>query len=217
MKIWAYLIMCFSVAACGPLAERQPVLEGVQGVVSPAGATGTKQNSAGLDDLTRAQIDAADGEFLLFAMVESESSGLLAHSAKNGARRTWTSDEGISLTLHDGVIVATRGLGNDLMGADAADAQAAIAEGQGMSLRVHDHLGGEDQIIQRSYNCTVSTLREDKLGILDRQYATRLVQESCVGKRVRFKNLYWVDGAGVIWQSRQWISPRVGFVDIQRL
>lgn len=217
MKIWVWLTACICLGACGPLAERKPLFEGVQGLVSGAEPPGANQQADARETLSREQIDSADVELLLFAPADSESSVLLAHAATNGARRTWASDEAISLTLHDGVIVASRGLGNDLMGADAAAAHAAIVAGQGASTRVHDYLDGEDQITQRTYNCTASTERVDDLEIFGRIYETRVVKERCEGERIRFQNLYWVDGVGTIRQSRQWLSPQVGLLDLQRL
>ncbi len=86
-----------------------------------------------------------------------------------------------------------------------------------MHVRVHDYLGGEDQIVRTAYQCEIATLRSEVIEIVQRRHETRVVREACTGSEGRFANLYWIDATGEIWQSRQWISARLGAVDIQKL
>ena len=203
--------------ACGPLAQNQPLVSGVEGL---ANAGSDLWGEAPVDpraSLTREAIDAAPNDLLLFARVDEELASTFARAASNGGVNTWVSDAGDSLTLRKGLVVATRGLGNDLMGADLAQVYPALVRGSGSATRIHDYLGGEDQIVRRSYQCQITTLRSDVIEIIQRRYETRVVREACTGEAGSFTNVYWIDAAGAIWQSRQWVSARVGAVDVQKL
>ena len=210
------LMVLFGLTACGPLAQSQPLVSAVQGLAK-AGSDRWKQESDPRATLTRERIDAAADELLLFAPVNQEVASVFGRVAANAYKVTWVSDERESLTMRNGIIVATRGLGNDLMGADVAQVYPALVMGSGRAQRVHDYLGGEDQIIRSIFQCEMATLRAEVIEIFRRQHTTRVVRETCIGGMGGFTNLYWIDAAGAIWQSRQWVSGRVGSVDIQKL
>lgn len=216
MRTLSLLMVLFGLTACGPLAQNQPLVNAVQGLAS-AGADIWEQDRDPRETLTRERIDAAANDLLLFAPVDEEVASVFARVAVNADRVTWVSDEGDSLTLRDGIVIATRGLGNDLMGADVAQVYPAIVRGSGRAQRVHDYLGGEDEIIRSIFQCEMATLRTEVIEIFQRQLRTRVVRETCTGNTGSFTNLYWIDAAGAIWQSRQWVSGRVGSVDIQKL
>jgi hypothetical protein len=57
----------------------------------------------------------------------------------------------------------------------------------------------------------------ETITIVERSYATTVLEENCVGENATFKNTYWRDANGVIWQARQWISPLVGYLGYQKL
>ncbi|WP_342071510.1 YjbF family lipoprotein [Yoonia algicola] len=216
MKTLYLLIALMGLTACGPLAQNQPLVSAAQGIASAGSGLWTEENDP-REALTRARIDAAPNDLLLFAPVSEEDASVFARVSANGDRITWASDDGDGLTLRNGVVIATRGLGNDLMGADVAQVYPAIIARRGSVRRIHEYLGGEDQIVRSVFQCEVVTLRAEVIEIFQRRHATRVVREACTGSSGSFTNLYWIDAAGAIWQSRQWVSARVGSVDIQKL
>jgi hypothetical protein len=216
MRTLFLLAVLLGLTACGPLAQNQPLVSAVKGLAD-AGSGMWEDESDPRDTLTRESIDTAPNDLLLFAPVNEEAASVFARLSANGDRITWASDDGDSLTLRDGIVVATRGLGNDLMGADLAQVYPALVRGRGSARRVHDYLGGEDQIVRSVFQCEIVTLRAEVIEIFQRQHATRVVREACTGPAGGFTNLYWIDAAGAIWQSRQWVSARVGRIDIQKL
>jgi hypothetical protein len=122
----------------------------------------------------------------------------------------------VSFVFDDGLLVGTRGFGDDLMGSDVAAAKSSL-NGGGNHLRTLDFLNGLSQIERRTYQCvSVQTGRED-ITIVERTYATTIIEETCSGENESFKNTYWRDENGVIWQSRQWISSGIGYLGYQRL
>lgn len=213
MRRLVLLAALLGVTACGPLAENQPVVSALRGIAD-AGSGLWQQESDPRETLTRAVIDAASSDLLLSVPATADTATVYTKVSQNDDLITWISEEGDSLTLRDGLVVATRGLGNDLMGADLSQVHRVLVRGNGTVARLHEYLNGEDQIITRAYQCEVVTVRSDVIEIFEVKHQTRIVSETCTGETGGFRNLYWIDTAGMIWQSRQWVSARFGAVDI---
>lgn len=216
MRTLVLIMALLGVSACGPLAQNQPSVRVLEGLAN-AGSDFWEEKTDPREVLTREMIDTAPNDLLLFAPVSEELASVFAHKSRNGDLIAWVSDEDVSLTLQDGIVVATRGLGNDLMGADVGLVYRSVVSGRGRTVRVHEYLNGEDQIIRSEYACNIAVLRSETIEIFQRKHQTRVISETCTGDAGGFRNLYWIDAAGMIWQSRQWVSPRVGAVDIQIL
>ncbi|HKL65436.1 MAG TPA: YjbF family lipoprotein [Roseovarius sp.] len=131
----------------------------------------------------------------------------LAPVARNGGVTVWQTLDGITLSFRDGVLIATRGLGDDLMSADV-DGTLAMLRGSDRATQyphIRSYLDGEDRTVFRSFQCR----REAGP---DRQ-----ITERCVSTDVGMTNIYWLDGAGEITRSRQWVSPAVDYMETERL
>lgn len=216
MRTLVLIMALLGVTACGPLAQNQPSVRVLEGLAN-AGSDFWEEKTDPREVLTREMIDTAPNDLLLFAPVSEELASVFARTSRSGDLIAWVSDEDVSLTLYDGIVVATRGLGNDLMGADVGLVYRSVVSGRGRTVRVHEYLNGEDQIIRSEYACNIAVLRSETIEIFQRKHQTRVISETCTGDAGGFRNLYWIDAAGMIWQSRQWVSPRVGAVDIQIL
>ncbi|MBC7131878.1 MAG: YjbF family lipoprotein [Roseovarius sp.] len=133
--------------------------------------------------------------------------------ARTGDVTVWQTLDGITLSMRRGLLIATRGLGDDLMSAEvdgllallrgAAGAGAERAAGPVPHIR--SRLDGEDRTEFRSYQCTrVAVTPEAGL---------RRVEILCVSPQDRFANSYWMDAAGTVIRSRQWIGPASGYME----
>ena len=130
---------------------------------------------------------------------------------------TWQTPDGVGLTFRSGVLVATRGLGDDLLAADVEDILMSLDRGAQDIVRIYDYLGGEDQVIRRSYVCSaVINGREDIVIICETRRTTRIT-ETCVGPDAEFTNTYWRAANGTMLQSNQYISDDVGILETQLL
>jgi hypothetical protein len=160
---------------------------------------------------TRAQLDA-DGRPLLRASIpDREANALLFPIAVNGPVETWATVDAKTLSLKDGLLTQTRGLGGDLMSARLPPA-GAIRAGRGEVTRMHSYLGPNDQTVLMEFDCTLSDRGAERVTISGLGYATRRIAERCSGPGGSFENLYWVQPGGTIRQSVQWIGPDVGNV-----
>ena len=48
-------------------------------------------------------------------------------------------------------------------------------------------------------------------------YDLTKVVELCKNNKTSFENIYWVDYRGFVWKSKQWISPKKVFMDLNIL
>ncbi|SLN35404.1 YjbF family lipoprotein [Pseudooctadecabacter jejudonensis] len=204
-------------ASCGPLGQGVTTST-FTSVAAPL--FGTSDNevevAAPQAQLTRAAIEASDAELMLVSLVSRASVDVMTRISTSSRSDTWISTDGVSVTLVDGMIVASRGTGFDLMGADTAAARQSLRRG-GSHTRTYDFLDSLDQIVTEQFNCEMTFLEADVITIVERTYSTRKWREDCAGSGVRFANLYWVGPSGQIVQSRQYLSTGIGYIVFQPL
>lgn len=211
------LVALVGLGACGPLQEDSPLVTSGETLLGWAGIIESDSPvPVDTSGLTRAQIESQPVNLLRLSLITFGSTSLFAQSAENGPKVTWISPEDISVTFEDGLLIGTRGIGDDLMGADVSGARASLRS-EGNHLRTMDFLNGLGLIERRTYQCATVQTDAEKITIFERTYATAVLEETCTSDMGEFKNTYWRDSNGIVWQSRQWISDRVGYLGYQRL
>jgi hypothetical protein len=137
------------------------------------------------------------------------AAALLSRVAVNKDVETWLAVDNISLSFRQGILVATRGLGFDLMGADAQNSLDAIA-GQGPEVyrRQMRYLTGDNHSTYLTAGCSIVSVGAETV---DGQRLQKF-EEQCQARQNRFTNLYWQNGSGQIVQSKQWVSPQIGYM-----
>ena len=124
-------------------------------------------------------------------------------SARDGVT-IYASKDGAQVFLRNGILVGTRGLGRDLMSADAPT-PAALRAGAPHQRSYYD-LDGTDTTIRHVFTCTVE--RDPAAG--------NAVAEACTADIGTIRNQYWFDSAGGLIKSRQWVSQGVGYAAVER-
>ncbi len=201
-------------AACGPMAE------------NTLGADLLKDRFAKLTGNALAAAPAppavniataAPGEVLLVTIMSRGAVAPLTKTGQNGDTSTWISPGQVSITVKDGILIATRGLNEDLMGAEVTGVRAALAAGGGTATRTHSYLDSEDQIKLRELTCTITENGVETIAALSGAREAIKYSESCDG-RLRFTNFYWLDSrGGALVQSQQVVAPTTGFLQINPL
>ena len=210
-----------ALAGCGagPLSQNKPIAQignaAVGTLVALSGNAPTTQAASA--PLTRAAIEAAPGDLLRVSLISFETTDVISQFGTKGTQTTWISADGASITLDRGLLIATRGVGDDLMGAEVSGAAASLLRGGGTHTRTLSFLTGLDQIETVTFQCQTVSTGTDAITIFERTYATTVLEETCQNGSQRFKNTYWRDGSGVVWQARQWISAQSGYLGYQRL
>lgn len=132
---------------------------------------------------------------------------VLGPVSRRGDVTVWTTRDGITLSLQEGMLIGTRGLGDDLMTADVTGLLALVRgrAGEGPVPHIRSRLDGEDRTVFRSYQC--------KRDAVTRDADLRRVEVLCISPLDRFSNIYWLTDTGAMARSRQWISPRLGHME----
>ena len=210
---------CSNTPGINPVSREQ-ITEALRAVTGQADAGTRLQPTPGFPGLDPALIagrsDPLTGAYL------ARTQGLAALSMVSSARGLahWRTSDDIGLTLTGpGLLVATRGLGDDLHAADVRQTAALIAAGQaGSAQRRHVYLDGTFAQERMTLTCTVQPVGPETLILNGRSLPTLRFDERCEGAGDPVVNSYWRDARGpLIRQSSQWVGPRTGMVHLQRL
>lgn len=193
------------------------VVKGVTAKLSPGKAA--KGGAAPDPEKLAASAAASFKGPLVLAQIEK--AGLLTalgETGRNGAVRTFATPNEQTLVFRNGLLAATRGLGNDLMSAKTDAAAALILRRQpGTAARTYRYLDGEGIERPLPMQCAVTAGPAKSFDFAGRHYDTVQMDESCraTSQSLSVSNSYWVTADGTIALSRQWIGPALGHVTIQ--
>ncbi|MFC4669487.1 YjbF family lipoprotein [Seohaeicola nanhaiensis] len=182
--------------------------------------------------LTRAVLNTVEGAYIEARIERQDITGYLSlalqrSDAAPGRIEQWRTQDNVSLTFRNGVLIATRGLGGDLVSAEvqvAGDRPGPATGGErGMHLR-----SGDLQVIRLGLACDLEDLGPETVTIVELSFATRHLRESCTTEGVtiggqavgagRVVNDYWIDSRHrLMRKSRQWAGPEIGYVSLRRL
>ena len=168
--------------------------------------------------LTRKQIDEAKVP-VLFVELPSGQNGTLTPYPGKGIGQTWLGADGATITLDRGVLKASRGMGDDLMGSTSSmPPWSKINKKTGTYSRELAYITGNNRIYKRVFNCNVEkTNSEELIKIWGADFKVAKFVESCFDSSFTFKNVYHVDTRGIIRKSLQYHSKTLGSIIIERL
>lgn len=167
--------------------------------------------------LTPSRLAAIKAPLLLVTAPETDLAATLVPVAQNGPVQTWRTGDGVQLSLHAGVIVATRGLGDDMMTSDATGLRRALGSGGGTYSRKITRLDGDFGTQFETWHCTLRLLGRQTLSMPLADIVTVQFEEECRGVNDGFTNQYALSRDGVVWASRQWVGPDVGYLQVSLL
>jgi hypothetical protein len=152
-------------------------------------------------------------------MAEIPSLGLFTFVVpygQNGDVETWASSDDKTISMRQGVMIATRGFGSDLMQA-AVPSISQIASASGSYDRVYYYLDGADQTQRRDFRCSLSNLGTGTITVVERQHTVRHVAETCTGDSGEFTNEYWFENGTFLRKSNQLINLEWGPIVLSRV
>lgn len=192
-----------------------------------------------LPPLTRALLEAEAQVPVIEVMIEE--TGTFAYLTPQTVKRddypgevvVWATQDDVLLTMRDGVLVATRGLANDLLGASALVREGTKGP-SGHGQRIYEVAALDNASVKYPMACEIKELGQERIEIVELEYDTRHLRESCAlagaepgdryrdvpdaARTTRMENDYWIDSrTGRIWQSRQWAGPDIGYLRIRQL
>ena len=195
MRTVAIILSAIVLSGCAQLSALNPLRGGATEVAIPAAEVATQQ-------VTIPALGAR---------------GFVTQSAQNDGVVTWKTADNTTFSFRQGVIVSTRGLGDDLMGADVGQTLAALRGGaEDWGPRVHGYMNAEYQSYFMSFQCRRTASDRDNVQIGDRIVSATRTTETCLNDEIQIENAYWRNGNGVMVKSRQWVSPGVGYMETER-
>ena len=169
------------------------------------------------ETLRRADLEAVGNPLLLAVLPEKGVFASLIPLVRKGDTLTWVTADGVTLAFENGVLIGSRGLGDDLMGGDASGTANAIAGGPTHYVRRYGYLSGDNQWVTLNFQCEVTARQDETIVIVEHPQATSRTDERCIGDDLVVENSYWAGSDGLVWRSRQWVGPEVGYMETERL
>lgn len=167
--------------------------------------------------ISRDQIDAANIP-VLFLELSSGQNGTLTPYPGKGVGQTWLGADGATVTLEKGVLKASRGMGDDVMGGETLIPQWAKIKKSAEYKRKISFLDGNNQILSRIFTCKITKIDDGIIiNIWNIDFEVVLYDEHCRGNRVEIKNEYYLDKSNIVRKSKQFHSETLGYVTIERL
>ncbi|MEX0304001.1 MAG: YjbF family lipoprotein [Leisingera sp.] len=219
----AALAASLLLGACARGPEKTPAeLE----VLKAVGQQFTKRRNAPPPpvQLTRALLDEQTQAYVEVVIENRDAKAYLTRALERrdsspGAIEVWRTQDNVSLSLRQGMVIATRGLGNGLLSAQVPAADGAAGPAHGGARRYTVRTDGNGQAVL-NMACSLTDLGPAPVEIVEVTHPTRHLQEHCEGSGGVVVNDYWVDsrpGRARVWQSRQWAGPETGYVRIRQL
>jgi hypothetical protein len=218
--IAALLAGVLALAGCAGGIQTNPraidILDAASGTFSQIG-----QGRSGPPPLTREILDGLDGSFMEVSVENTGAVGYLFVAAERndefpGRVRVWRSEDNATFALRQGVLIQTRGMGNDVLSTAVAISSGGLGPARG-GQRLMSIAALDNKALQFAGSCDVRNLGSTRITIIGRSYPVRHVQELCEFDTGRILNEYWIGSADVVWQSRQWAGPGIGYLTFRRL
>lgn len=157
----------------------------------------------------------------VYALEERKAVAILRPVARNGPHITWASygsSERRSATTQNGVLSATRGLGNDLMSSRLAPLLDVVARREdGVATIRQRYLDGENKTVTLVSDCEITRGDTETLDVGGRAIPVVRMRAQCWQPERGVDNSYLVDDAGRILESRHWVGPTMGYSTVRLL
>jgi len=219
MKLVFSMLFLLALSACGNSPELETgetkVLKIIKGKMdAPSGA------SAYIDArklVSREILDGVDVP-ILFVEIDRGQNGTLSQYPGEGVGQTWLGVDGSTVTLDNGLLKATRGMGDDLMGSEISleinwsDLEEVSYERRMAYLRL------DNKTLINEYSCTLTDMNSmETINLFDADFSVKHMQETCRGLAGSFVNDYYIDTEGLVRNSRQYQGAKIGYMTIARL
>ncbi|MEO0667630.1 MAG: YjbF family lipoprotein [Pseudomonadota bacterium] len=224
-RLTAALVLTALIAACSGGSDELRNQSGRYLTVIETLQTGLFQPEPELPNVTRALLDGLTVPSLEVTVPERDGLAYLVPlisrtEANLGPLDTWTTVDGSQLTLRSGVIVATRGLGDDVTSTDRRGSIAFVTGRSGTNWPMRlDIQTSADGVIRQDFDCSGRHNGQVTLEIIELTYPVESLSEICTdGRGNRIENQYFVDTRdGTVWQTRQWAGEKIGYMDTRIL
>ena len=167
--------------------------------------------------VTREKIDASGLE-ILFVELESGKNGTSIKYPGRNMGEVWLGVDGATITLKNGFLIATRGLGDDLMSSAGAYPSLHLIAKTTTYIKTQTWLAADNKMLTKEFSCTVSVESKQRdILVFDKAFLVRRAVETCDDGTFKTENEYYFDVNGLVRRSNQYLSPTLGSLLIERL
>ena len=167
--------------------------------------------------VSRAIIDGVDVP-ILFVEIDRGQNGTMTQYPGEGVGQTWLGVDGSTVTLAGGMLKATRGVGDDLMGSEISRQINWKNPSDAPYTRKLAYLREDNQTRVDEYECSLTdTKKYETIEVFDAKFRVTHIEETCWGDGIQFVNDYRVDASGLVRTSRQYHGEKIGYMTIERL
>jgi len=214
-------LICLSIAACSSGTGNDVTAVGIAKGIVGGLFDGNKPSGPDVNAVSQQAAKAlasTSGQVIVVAIPQSDALSVMQEIERNGPYVTIGTATRQSITLKNGIMTSSRGLGEDLMSSETNAVQGLIAKrATGSAPRINRFLDGENLTVSQQLFCNVNPRSQGRLtmGVIDTPVTK--VTESCLSDDLVFTNTYQVTPGGRVVQSRQWHSPLNDYIAIQSL
>jgi len=219
MRLIFSIFLLTALSACGNSTELETGETKVLKIIkdklnAPSGAT------AYIDARKVVSRDIIDGVGvpILFVEIDRGQNGTMTQYPGVGVGQTWLGVDGSTVTLDNGLLKATRGIGDDLMGSEISH-KINWSDLEDISYeRRMAYLRFDNKTLVNEYSCTITDMNSmETISLFDAEFSVNHVQETCRGATGSFVNDYYIDTEGLVRNSRQYQGDKIGHMSIARL
>ncbi|MDP2739504.1 MAG: YjbF family lipoprotein [Pseudorhodobacter sp.] len=211
---WLGLVLMAGIGLGGCGSDRE-ALVGLQ-VATSAAKQAITQRGQPAPAVTREMLNAYATPMIMAEIPALKITTFVVPFAQNGDVETWATVDDKTISFRQGIMVATRGFGADIMQATGPSA-AQLASGSGSHDRAYYYLDGADQTQRFDYHCTVAVAGIETITVVSEQHQTHHIIENCAGKPGVFANEYWFEGGTFLRQSKQLLVQPLGSITFRRV
>ena len=212
--------LLMALSGCSGGTRSEPLYPQILAAAQTTFSKGKSQRAAAArPPLTRAVLNDIEGSYI---EVTLERSGIFAYLFVSTTRPDgvvqWRTEDNVTLTMRQGVLIATRGLGGDIISSAVNTAPGTQGPADGGEKVMYIRTGDLEER-RLVLACDLADLGPETITIVEKAQATRHLRESCeTPDGGRIVNDYWTDNrTGIVWQSRQWAGPHIGYLRVRRL
>ena len=167
--------------------------------------------------VSRAKIDSANVP-LLYVELQSGQNGTLTLYPGEGKGTTWLAVDGATITFDKGVLIASRGMGSDVMGGSTSIPNWEKIQIGDTYNRKLSYIRNDNAIYIEEFICTIKGSYANRLiDVFDVKFDTTLLVERCTSTLITIENQYFIDKFGLVRRSRQYHGQNTGYIITERL
>ncbi len=168
--------------------------------------------------LSRKYIDEVNTP-ILFVELESGQNGTLTPYPGKGVGQTWLAADGATITLERGILMASRGMGDDVMGSNSLmPSWYEVNKNIKIYSREISHITGNNKIYKRVFKCRLQKInKKEIIEIWGVDFFVTKFQENCDYNGFEIENVFYLDKQKIVRKSSQYHSDTIGYITLERL